>query len=107
MKIAVILDTRTANRDEKHPVKFRFTEGSKKAAIEPVHGIIYYPRPVYNQAINEDIVSLSLYPFRKFKIKKEATLKRSITVDALHKIFDYEGNDLENRSQDAAKLIFF
>jgi len=29
MKIAVILDTRSANKEGKHPVKFRFTEGKK------------------------------------------------------------------------------
>src|SRR5215469_847246 len=29
MKIAVILDTRSANKEGKYPVKFRFTEGKK------------------------------------------------------------------------------
>ncbi|MDR0542458.1 MAG: hypothetical protein LBH19_09665 [Dysgonamonadaceae bacterium] len=29
MKIAVILDTRAANREGKYPIKFRFTEGKK------------------------------------------------------------------------------
>jgi integrase len=64
-------------------------------------------RAVFNHAINEDIVSLSLYPFRKFKIKKESTLKRAISVDELHKLFNYDGNELENRSRDVAKLIFY
>jgi integrase len=64
-------------------------------------------RAVYNQAINEDIISLSLYPFRKFKIKKEATLKRSLSAENLQKLFAYSGDVLENRSRDIAKLIFF
>ena len=80
----------------------------KKALKTNARGIHFRNiRAVYNQAINEDIVSLSLYPFRKFKIKKEATLKRSIAVDRLRQIFNYEGNELENRSRDVAKLIFF
>jgi len=64
-------------------------------------------RAVYNQAINEELVSLSLYPFRKFKIKKEATLKRSLSLENLQKLFNYEGSELENRSRDVAKLIFY
>ncbi|MDR0547535.1 MAG: hypothetical protein LBG77_08180, partial [Dysgonamonadaceae bacterium] len=33
MKIAVILDTRSCNKDGKHPVKFRFTEGAKSVYV--------------------------------------------------------------------------
>ena len=80
----------------------------KKALKTNARGIHFRNiRAVYNQEINEDVVSLSLYPFRKFKIKKEATLKRSIAVDNLRQIFNYEGDELENRSRDVAKLIFF
>ena len=83
------------------------TDG-KKALKTNARGIHFRNiRAVYNQAINEDIVSLALYPFRKFKIKKEATLKRSIAIDRLRQIFNYEGNERENRSRDVAKLIFF
>lgn len=46
-------------------------------------------RAVFNDAINEDIVSQNLYPFRKFKIKKEKTIKRSMTADKLIILRDY------------------
>jgi integrase len=80
----------------------------KKALKTNARGIHFRNiRAVYNQAINEDLVSLSLYPFRKFRIKKETTQKRSISIEVLRKLFNYEGNELENRSRDVAKLIFF
>lgn len=41
-------------------------------------------RAVFNRAIDDDITSC--YPFRKFKIRPEATRKRSMSVEALRKI---------------------
>lgn len=80
----------------------------KKALKTNARGIHFRNiRAVYNQAINEELVSLSLYPFRKFKIKKESTLKRSLSLENLRKLFKYEGTELENRSRDVAKLIFY
>lgn len=43
-------------------------------------------RCVYNAAIDDDVVSLSSYPFRKFQIKKEETFKRSLPVEDLRNI---------------------
>jgi integrase len=63
-------------------------------------------RAVFNQAINEGLVSLSNYPFRAFKIRKGATMKRAISIETLQKIFNYSGNLYENRSRDIATLIF-
>ncbi len=36
-------------------------------------------RAIYNRAINEDFVELKYYPYRKYKIKGEATAKRNIS----------------------------
>jgi integrase len=63
-------------------------------------------RAVYNNAIDNDVVGLQYYPFRKFKIKKEETEHRAIGVDALRKVFAYEGSESENWARDVAKLMF-
>jgi integrase len=63
-------------------------------------------RAVYNNAIDNEIVGLQYYPFRKFKIKKEETEHRAIGVDELRKVFTCEVTESENWARDVAKLIF-
>jgi hypothetical protein len=65
-------------------------------------------RAILNQAINEELVSLNNYPFRKFRIKKEATMKRAISADNLRLLFSYSGDVYENRARDVAisNIIF-
>lgn len=48
-------------------------------------------RAVFNYAIDNDIIELNLYPFRRFKIKKQVTPKRSLTEQQLKLIRDYQG----------------
>lgn len=40
-------------------------------------------RCVYNAAIDDNIVSLNCYPFRKYQIRREETFKRSLTLEQL------------------------
>jgi len=40
-------------------------------------------RTAYNLAIRNDIAKYDTYPFRKYKIRKEKTAKRSFTIDQL------------------------
>ena len=63
-------------------------------------------RSVFNDAINNDVVELQYYPFRKFKIKKEETEHRAIDVEQLRKVFSYEGTESENWARDVVKLMF-
>jgi len=63
-------------------------------------------RAVFNNAIDNDIVGLQYYPFRKFKIKKEETEHRAIGADQLRKVFSYEGTESENWARDVACLMF-
>ncbi|MFV0587467.1 phage integrase SAM-like domain-containing protein [Bacteroides reticulotermitis] len=64
-------------------------------------------RSVFNYAINNEVIPLNLYPFRRFKIKSEDTIKRAIGIDSLRLIFGYDGCD-ENClfGRDMAMLIF-
>jgi site-specific recombinase XerD len=38
-------------------------------------------RAIFNKAINEDLVELKFYPYRKYKVKGEATAKRNIAKE--------------------------
>lgn len=62
-------------------------------------------RAVFNNAIDYEITSA--YPFRRFKIRPEATRKRSLTVEELRKLFDYPVEPYAEIYRDMFKLIFF
>lgn len=64
-------------------------------------------RSVFNQAINEDRVSLSAYPFRKYKIKKEETRKRSLTIEQIRMLRDYDCEESQRQYRDMFMLIFY
>lgn len=64
-------------------------------------------RAVFNDAINEDIVSLNLYPFRKFKIKNERTIKHTLTIDQIKQFRDYPVEKHQERYRDLFMLIFY
>lgn len=62
-------------------------------------------RAVFNYAIDEEITSL--YPFRKFKIKKEETRKRSLTPEQLVTLRDYKCEKYQERYRDMFMLMFY
>ncbi len=52
-------------------------------------------RAVFNYCIDEEYTSL--YPFRKFKIKKEETRKRSLTIEQLKTLRDYPCEEYQKK----------
>jgi len=62
-------------------------------------------RAVFNDAIDNDITTC--YPFRKFKIRPEATPKRSLSVNKLRGLFNYNVEPYQQRYLDMFKLSFF
>lgn len=62
-------------------------------------------RAVFNDAIDEELITY--YPFRKFKIKHEATVKRSLTVDQMARLFTHTPEDYAVRYLDMFKLSFY
>lgn len=62
-------------------------------------------RAVFNYCIDEEYTTL--YPFRKFKIKKEETRKRSLTVEQLRMLRDYPCEDYQVRYRDMFMLMFY
>lgn len=62
-------------------------------------------RAVFNDAIDDDITHN--YPFRKFKIKRVATVKRSLSVEALREFLNYPVKEHQRKYLDMFKLSFF
>ena len=64
-------------------------------------------RSAFNQAINEDKADLNAYPFRKFKIRKESTRKRSLTIEQLRQFRDYDCEESQRQYRDIFMLTFY
>ncbi len=65
-------------------------------------------RAVFNKAIDEEVIGLELYPFRRFKIEKERTRKRAVSVTQLRALFDYPCETAaEEWAVDVSRLIFY
>ena len=64
-------------------------------------------RHVYNSAIDDDIVSLELYPFRKFKIEKEDTAHRDMSLRDFKKVMNFNGTKVQNWARDVFMLSFY
>lgn len=62
-------------------------------------------RSVFNYAIDNDLTTL--YPFRKFRIKKEETLKRSLTAEQVALLRDYDCEDYQKRYRDIFMLMIY
>lgn len=62
-------------------------------------------RAVFNDAIDNNITQY--YPFRKFKIKGVQTAKRSLTVEQLKILFNYNVEPYQQKYIDMFKLIFY
>lgn len=62
-------------------------------------------RAVFNYAIDNG--DTTAYPFRKFKIKKEATRKRALSLEELRTLRDYDGEKFIREYQDIFMLMFY
>lgn len=68
---------------------------------------VYYRniRTVFNRAIDDEVTTA--YPFRKFKMKKQATKKRSLTIEELRTLRDYPVEDWQKKYVDLFFLMFY
>ena len=62
-------------------------------------------RAVFRDAMANEITMS--YPFRVFKIKSEPTIKRSLTIGELHRLFSFHGNERQTMAVDMFKLSLF
>lgn len=61
-------------------------------------------RAVFNEAIDDGVTKA--YPFRRFKIRPVATVKRSFTVEQLRMLFNAPTDEHTEKALDIFKLIF-
>ena len=64
-------------------------------------------RAIMNAAIDEGVMPADLYPFRRFKIKKEETMKRSLSVGDLRRLRDYPCEGWQRKYVDVFMLSFY
>jgi integrase len=64
-------------------------------------------RAVFNAAIDDEIIDLSLYPFRKFKIKKEKTAKRNLSIEEIKNLIDADLRGVPKLSCDVFVLSLY
>lgn len=62
-------------------------------------------RAVFNYCIDEGYTTL--YPFRKFQIKREETRKRCLTIEQLRILRDYPCESYQERYRDMFMLMFY
>lgn len=62
-------------------------------------------RAVFNDAIDNEITTA--YPFRKFKIQPEPTVKRSLSIQQLRLLWNYPVESWQQRYLDIFKLTFY
>lgn len=62
-------------------------------------------RSVFNYAIDNEYTSV--YPFRRYKIKKEETIKRSLSVEELRELINFEVEEYQKRYRDIFMLMFY
>ena len=62
-------------------------------------------RAVFNYAIDNEYTSL--YPFRKFRIKKEETRKRALSAGQLRELIGYKCEPYQERYRDMFVLMFY
>ncbi len=64
-------------------------------------------RTLFNDAIDRELLPMNCYPFRRFKMPKEATPKRSLTIEQLRQFRDYECEESQRQYRDIFMLIFY
>ena len=84
----------------------RFMSGSG-ISINSINLHMRNVRAVLNDAINEDKAPLSCYPFRKFKIEKEQTRHRALSITQLCQLCNFNCEDSQKQYRDIFMLIFY
>lgn len=110
LKIAEYYDIETLSISDITPIWLQDFERKMQADGLAVNAIGIHMRTlraVFNRAINDNLIGLECYPFRVFKIKKERTRKRSLTVDQLRLLRDYPCQEHQRKYRDMFMLMFY
>ena len=93
----------TMNKDWLMRFEQWMKEGGMKTNAYAIH--LRNIRAVFNYAIDEEYTTL--YPFRRFTIKKEETRKRNLTVEQLRTLRDYPCEEYQKKYRDIFLLMFY
>lgn len=80
------VDVRFLNKYQAHLKSKGVKQNSISAYLRPI-------RTIFNKAIDENIIGVEYYPFRRFKIKSEKTQTRNLSITQLRKIKEAEYSD--------------
>ena len=86
----------------------RFEEWLKNCGMMKTNAVaihLRHIRAVFNYAIDEEYTTL--YPFRRFTIKKEETRKRNLTIEQLRTLRDYPCEEYQKKYRDIFLLMFY
>ncbi|MDX8341139.1 site-specific integrase [Draconibacterium sp. IB214405] len=64
-------------------------------------------RHVFNMAIDDEVIDLGLYPFRRLKIKKEETEKRNLNIEDLRRLKSVPLSGVPGLARDLFMLQFY
>ncbi len=64
-------------------------------------------RAVFNDAIDEDLISQNVYPFKKFRIKSQETEKRNLSLKELRLLKDCTCKPHQEKYRDIFMLMFY
>lgn len=64
-------------------------------------------RAMFNAAIDEGVIGSELYPFRRFRIKKEDTMKRSLRAEDVRRLRDFKCEEWQRKYVDLWLLSFY
>ncbi len=78
------------NIDYKFLTQFQEFEYRKGNSVNATSIHLRNIRTIFNRSIDMGYISLDLYPFRRFKIKKETTIKRNLTIHQIRKLLNCE-----------------
>lgn len=76
-------------------------------SINTVRIYINNIRAVFNHAIDNDVIKIDLFPFRKFKTKKGDTIKRNITIEQWKKLMKHRTTPARHRAMDLFNLSLY
>jgi site-specific recombinase XerD len=80
---------------------------SRESKINTIRVYMVNIRAIFNHAINNDVVKGELFPFRKYKIKSEKAVKRSLEILHIQKLMVGPYFPSQQRSVDVFMMIFF
>ena len=80
---------------------------SKGKKVNTVRIYLNNIRAVFNHAIDNDVIRLELFPFRKFRVKKEQSAKKNLDVSEIKKLLSLDLSPARQRALDLFMLSFY